>query len=266
MSENRNRAFMYGESVFTTMRMSLGKIHDWDFHVQRLLQGVEFIYGPFTDSAEGKAHFVEDLRQLTQGETGDKILRLTVYLEQERGLSLKSPLSWKDLKSALFSSVLETPQLMNKIFSLRSCRGPERPAWWPSFLKAGNYLETILLQKKFLGPEDDDLLFTGANGEVLETSVANIFFVNNNKLYTPPAAPQVLAGVMRKKVLESADEFFESCHETAAPLAQVLKADAVFGTNSVRGPFLIGRIDDHRFHYSQDFLDKFDLLRKRVLT
>jgi len=257
---------MYGESVFTTIRMSHGKIHDWSYHLERLKQGVEYVYGPFKDTLSGAPQFEAELQKLLQSETGDRILRLTVYLEQDRGLIMKKDLSWSELKVALHSSSLEPAWQENKIFSLRSCKAPERLDWWPSFLKAGNYLETILSQKKYLRPGDDDLLFLSSEGNVLESSVANIFFVRHNKLYTPPAAPRVLAGIMRRKVLESAGEFFESCHEIAAPLDQLLSAEAVFGTNSIRGPFLIGRIDDYHLHYSQDFLDKFDLLKKRVLT
>ena len=257
---------MYGESVFTTMRMSSGRIHDWKYHFDRLKKGVEYVYGPFSDGAGWESVFEMELSAALRAQTGDKILRLTVYLEQERGLSLKRPLALKDLKVALFSTERETSDQGQKNFNLRSCPAPLKPDWWPGFLKAGNYLEILLLQKTHLRIGDDDLLFVSPKGTVLESSVANIFFVSHNKLYTPPVSAHVLAGTMRRKVIESATEFFESCHETEAPLDRLLKAEAIFGTNSIRGPFLIGRIDESPFHYSQDFSGMFDRLRKRVLT
>ncbi len=47
--ESQNRAFMYGESVFTTMRMINGEMKDWSLHFDRMRRGDEFVYGPFTD-------------------------------------------------------------------------------------------------------------------------------------------------------------------------------------------------------------------------
>jgi branched-subunit amino acid aminotransferase/4-amino-4-deoxychorismate lyase len=94
--------------------------------------------------------------------------------------------------------------------------------------------------------------------------VANIFVVRHNKLYTAPTGPNVLDGVMRRKVIESYGDFFDGFEESETDIEQLFKADMVFGTNSVRGPFLIDRIDDHDYSYDQETLNKFELLRKRV--
>jgi branched-subunit amino acid aminotransferase/4-amino-4-deoxychorismate lyase len=112
--------------------------------------------------------------------------------------------------------------------------------------------------------EDDDILFLSPDDTVLESSVANIFVVRHNRLFTAPLGPNVLDGVMRKKVIEVSREFFDDCIESASTIDQLYKADAVFGTNSIRGPFLVGRVDDHEIIYSNDFLNKFDEFRKRV--
>ena len=69
---------------------------------------------------------------------------------------------------------------------------------------------------------------------------------------------------MRNKVIERGVDLFDEIHETSIPLDQLLAAEVVFGCNSVRGPFLIERVDQQQFFQSQDFLDKFGVLKKRV--
>lgn len=258
MSESINRAFMYGESVFTTMRVASGYLQEWNYHFERLKKGVSFVFGPFSEGIDWEMVLERRLQKELFSGTGDGVLRLTVFLMGERGLKQRSPVSVQEL---MIDVKLSAPSTTHKSFSLRTCQAAPKPAWWPEYLKAGNYLETILAQKLFLQEGDDDLLFLTPHDKVLETSIANIFFVKDKKFFTPPAGPQVLAGVMRRKVLESID-----CEIVEASIDQLLAAEAVFATNSVRGPFLIDRIDGTEYTHDQEFLNEFELLRKRVLT
>ncbi|WPU64620.1 aminotransferase class IV [Peredibacter starrii] len=265
MSETHNRAFMYGESVFTTVRMFDGVLQDWEYHFDRLRKGTEFLYGPFTDADEWVGIFKNMLETRMLMENGDRVLRITVYREQQgRGLIRSGLISVTDLKLHLSSTHFDKVRT-DGVFKLRTCPAIMRPRWWPSFLKAGNYLETILAQKIYLKDIDDDLLFLAPDDTILESSVANIFVVRRGKLYTPPAGPNVLEGVMRRKVLDVSKEFFEETEEVASNIDQVLKADLIFGTNSVRGLFLVDHIDGNELKYTQEMLAKFEMLKVRVL-
>lgn len=255
---------MYGESVFTTMKMLSGSIQDWDYHFDRLRQGVEFVYGPFTEGTNWPALLRDRFEEAIVQNSGDKVLRLTVYRDGVRGMLKQSLISVTDLRFSLTSSSFDPGLINPRGLKLRSTPAQVRPSWWPSYLKAGNYFETILAQKIYLKEDDDDVLFISASGEVLESSVANIFVVKNNHLYTPPVGPNVLQGVMRRKVLAEAGKIFAEVKETPTTLMQLLKSDAVFGSNSVRGLFLVQKVDDKEFNYDQNFLEKFENLRSKV--
>jgi branched-chain amino acid aminotransferase len=264
MSESINRAFFYGESVFTTMRLINGHISDWEYHFDRLKRGAEFLYGPFNDGEDWAMVLRGRLEDRAFLEGGDKVIRLTIYREQARGLLRTGITSVNDLKIHVNSSPYDPNRSEGKMLKLRTCSHSKRPHWWPSYLKAGSYLETILAQKMFMKPGDDDVLFLSPQDTVWESSVANIFVVRHNKLYTAPTGPNVLDGIMRRKVIESYGYFFDAFEESETSFEQLFKADAIFGTNSIRGPFLIDRIDDHDFIYDQEMLNKFELMRKRV--
>ncbi len=263
MSESANRAFMYGESVFTTMKMIDGQVQNWDYHFDRMRKGIEFVYGPFLDEENWKAILKDRLEARYQMESGDKIIRLTVYQDQERGLQRHGLISVMDLKVHLMASSPEV-KVHSGSYKLRTCAALTRPEWWPGFLKAGSYLETILLQRRVLKPGDDDLLFLSRNDTVLESSVANIFILRHNTLYTAPTGPNVLEGVMRRKVMDVARECFEDCVESETSMEQLYKADGIFGSNSIRGLFLVDQVDDHEIKYTQEVLNKFEVLRSRV--
>lgn len=264
MTDNNNRAFMYGESVFTTMRLLDGSLEDWELHFDRLQKGVEFIYGPFNDGDDWMHKLKNRLESKLLELSGDKIVRLSVYREQSRGLIRTGLISVTDLKIHLTQGPLDQSRYVNKTIKLRTCPAPIRPHWWPSFLKAGNYLETILSQKMFMRPGDDDILFLSKDDTIFESSVANIFVVKNDKLYTAPLGPNVLDGVMRKKIINSYNQIFRDLDETETTMEQLFKADGVFGCNSVRGLFIVDRIDDHDIHYGEDFKIKFERLKNKV--
>ena len=257
---------MYGESVFTTMRMKNDQLLDWEDHFARLKKGVHFVFGPFTDGDDWPLVLKNRLEERLHEEKGDRVVRLSLFLGQERGLIKSGTISIHQLKIAIQSSLIDNTKLENRTFKLRTCSVPLRPHWWPGYLKAGNYLETILSQKLFMQPGDDDILFLSPQDTVLESSVANIFIMRHNRLFTPPSGPNVLEGVMRKKVIDVAEEFFDSIEEAPSTLEQLLKADAIFGTNSLRGPFLIDRVDEHELNYSDEFKTIFENLRKRVMA
>ncbi len=266
MNESVNRAFMYGESVFTTMRMVDGKVCDWELHFERLKKGAEYIYGPFKEGEGWQALLRDRLENRLEMEQGDKIIRLTLYREQEkeRGLLTTRLYSLMDIKVHVDTHPFEPERWEGRNLHLRSVMATPRPSWWPSYLKAGSYLEIILAQKKFLQPGDDDLLFLSHDDTVFESPVANIFVCRHDRLYTAPAGPNVLEGVMRRRVLEKAPAIFSEVAEKETSMKELLKADGVFGTNSVRGLFLVSQIDDHEISTSTEFMEKFVQLKRAL--
>lgn len=248
------------------MRMVNGVIQDWNMHFDRLRKGVEFLYGPFTDGEGWITIFKNRLETKLADFEGNKVIRLTVYREQVQGFLRSSLISVTELRIHGTCTILEPSRYEGKTLKLRTCPRSPRPHWWPSYLKVGSYLETILCQKIYMKTDDDDVLFLNQQDEILESSVANIFVVRHNKLYTPPTGPNVLEGITRRKVLAMANDYFESYDESSTTMEQLLKADAVFGSNAIRGLFLVDRIDDYEINYSEEFLDKFNKMRDRVLT
>jgi para-aminobenzoate synthetase/4-amino-4-deoxychorismate lyase len=81
------------------------------------------------------------------------------------------------------------------------------------------------------------------DGSVLEASRANVFAVRDGILLTPPLDGRILPGVTRTRVMELAGELGTEAREAGLSLSDVIGADEVFLTGSVRGIEPVGAID-----------------------
>lgn len=258
--ENSSRAFLYGESVFTTMRMISGEVKDWDLHFDRLKRGADFVFGPI--EAWKWTPFRLMIEDKLKSKSGTKALRITVFAKGDLGLR---PLEARieDLEVEIQERPL--PETNGEPKKLRTLHRPGKPNFWPSFLKSGNYLETILSQKYVLNPGEDDLLFCDETGLIQESSMANIFIVRGDHLLTPRLGPNVMEGTMRGKILDKAPLFFKKISEENILWNENFKADGVFLSNALRGMFLVDRIDRFEISYSNDFLKAFHELNALVM-
>ena len=78
----------------------------------------------------------------------------------------------------------------------------------------------------------DDSLMLDSNGYVAESTGANIFFVKNNKLYTP-IADCFLNGITRQTVIKLAKKNNIKIIEKRILPRELLKADEIFLTGTV---------------------------------
>jgi para-aminobenzoate synthetase/4-amino-4-deoxychorismate lyase len=83
---------------------------------------------------------------------------------------------------------------------------------------------------------DDALpLIVDENETALEASRANVFVVRDGMLLTPPADGRILPGITRMQVLDLATERAIEAHESTLSRDDLLTAEEVFLTGSVRG-------------------------------
>ena len=75
---------------------------------------------------------------------------------------------------------------------------------------------------------------------MLEAARANVFAVHDGALFTPPLDGRILPGVTRARVIELAESAAIPVHERPLHRNDLLRADEVLLTGSVRG---IQRVD-----------------------
>jgi para-aminobenzoate synthetase/4-amino-4-deoxychorismate lyase len=92
-------------------------------------------------------------------------------------------------------------------------------------------------------PADTLPLIVDDDGTVLEASRANVFAVAGGTLLTPPADGRILPGITRARTMVLAAAAGTTTREAQLTRDDLLAADEVFLTGSVRGVELVAALD-----------------------
>lgn len=111
-------------------------------------------------------------------------------------------------------------------------------------VKSGNYLNNVLalLEARKAGAYEG--VMCNAEGHVAEGTTSNLFFVKDGALRTAPLSVGLLSGITRRAVLELAGELGVPVHEERFQAEELLAADECFITSSLKQVMPITRIDD----------------------
>lgn len=215
-----DRGFRYGDGVFEAIAVHHGVPYRLDWHMKRLARGLKAVR--IRCSVRGLEK--ECLALIAKNKVKEGLLRIQVT----RGVGGRGYLPEPKIKPTYIVETLPPPEI------------PEKPVplWLSSYLRASSALS---LHKSCQGLHSTlarleaadhgcfDALMLNADGEICETSSANIFWIRGRTLYTPPLASGALDGAMRAVVMALSPY---PVREIRAGMKTLAAADAVFLTNT----------------------------------
>ena len=95
----------------------------------------------------------------------------------------------------------------------------------------------------------DDALLLNEKGCISEVTTANIFWVKDNRVYTPPLTSGCLEGVTRLKAIEELHKMELKVSEKNKTIDDLLKADEVFITSSLKLALGVSLVIDEKKKY-----------------
>lgn len=237
-----DRGFLYGDSVYETLRTAGGRPVEMTRHLDRLRRsaagiGLEI---PFADDVL-RAAVAE-----THAATGNPDSYVRVIVTRGTGpLMLDPRVSTVPLLVVLVQELkLPAPELYEAGLSVRivdihkiSARSLD-----PT-LKTGNYLNSIQALRQAAASAAEDAILCSPAGDVAEGATSNVFMVRAGELVTPALATGLLEGITRALVLALAGELGIRCSEAKIWPDELRAADEVFLTSSVRGAMPVTRLD-----------------------
>ena len=231
----QNRAFLYGDGVFETVKIINNKILFLEDHYFRLMSSMRVVRMeiPMNFTME---YLEEQILSVVNANSlsASSRARITVY-RNDGGyyLPLNNTVSFlihavalenvrysiekKHYEVDLYKDFYITKQLLSSIKSTN---------------KIINITGSIFADENGL----DNCLLLNDSKNVVEALQGNIFMLLGNKLITPPVSEGCLNGVMRKQILNLAKkiENIEVVEELISPF-DLQKADELFITNVIKG-------------------------------
>jgi len=208
--------------VFETLLVLDGQPIEVDAHLKRLAASVSALFGAELPT-EASRSIAEGARQVRRGR-----LRLTVVPKAGR---IETAVSTAEIDAA------EVFPPADRGVALRSfvVKGGLGAHKWADRRLLDRFATTA---GKGAVP-----LLLDADSEVLEASRANVFAVRDGTLMTPPADGRIVPGIARRRALELARATGRDVREERLFVDDLLAADEVFLTNSVRGVEPVRSID-----------------------
>jgi len=237
-----DRGFLYGDSVFETLRTYNGSPFALDEHLERLEQSASrvFIELPLPLD-ELKAEVVRAV-----GESAFAECYVRVMITRGVGALGLDPGLAVDPTRVLIVAPLKPPPLEAyrdgiRVISFQTSRVND--ATEAAGAKIGNYLVAVLANRKASEQGAKEALIVSPEGEVLEGATSNVFWFQKGELFTVPLQAGILAGITRKYILEAARLGGTALREKVPSLAELSEADGVFVSSSIREMLPVVAID-----------------------
>ena len=243
-----NRGFRFGDALFETIRYHKGTPLFFDDHYSRLLQGVSTLKMNI-GSLPSKEQLKREIETLVTKSRifTDARIRLTVF-RNDGGLytpatnNVSYSIEASSLKGKLFS--LEKKGLLIDVFK------QHKKAISPLYnFKSANSILYVLAGIFKKEKQLDDCLIVNENSEIIEGLSSNMFWIKENKVYTPLLSTGCVDGIMRKQVINVINQSGIDLQETAgSSIEELLDADEIFLTNAIQGVRWVMGIRNQRFY------------------
>jgi len=262
-SDLLNRGFLYGDSVFESIRIVNNKIIFWEDHYMRLMSSMRIIRIEIPQSYTPdffKLQITNTISKVNSSFTGR--VRLTIFRE---GGGYYTP----ELSSPSFivnCSVIDSKEffLKDSDFKVDLFKDYYIQNDLLSNLKTNNKLINVLAGIYANENNLDNCILLNNKKNVTEFLNGNLFIVRGNKIITPNLDSGCLKGVMRKKIIEYVKLLPEfSIEETVISPFDLLSANEIWLTNSISG--IINVTNYRNKSFSNDIAKIFiDFLNKKV--
>ncbi len=232
-----DRGFLFGEGVFTTMRLKEGLVENISRHLSRLEEHCRAlrIIPPLVEKEA-----IRELAARNQAEAGTWRLKAIVTRGAGENFGLRAK------AQGAFALTLEHSRPVPK--------SPYRLGVYPfpvsrptAHLKSLGYLDRQAIKQFAEERGCQEALTFGADGSILEGAFSNIFWIVGNTLFTPSFSLPLLKGTYLSSVIEGALKMGFQIAETKSRLEEMEPCAKIFVCNSMIGLKSVASIDSSEF-------------------
>ncbi|MFN0280050.1 MAG: aminotransferase class IV [Pyrinomonadaceae bacterium] len=236
MSLNITNSFLYGSGVFTTIAIYDGTPFLWNKHWRRLSHNASCVNVSIDEFSE---NFTK--KCLSEALSENKIIngrvRITFFDETEGKIW-----SRENIKKTSLSIITGDLRQISDNFRLAVSPYQVNSLSPLAGIKSCNYLDKILALDDAKARGFDEAIQINERGEVASATMANVFWLKDDLLYTPSLRTGCLPGTTREFVMENLE-----CREVETTMDELHSADAIFLTSAGLGVVQVAEFESRRF-------------------
>ncbi|WP_088067069.1 aminodeoxychorismate lyase [Gottfriedia luciferensis] len=245
-----DHGFLYGLGVFETFRIYNGHPFLLFDHLKRLRKSLKELKIEWNLLDEEIQTILREL--IERNEIKDAYIRLNISAgEGEIGLytgEYTNPNTIIFIKPMHESNIVEKEGVILNT-PRNSPEGKQR-------LKSHHYLNNIIGKREIGSSPSVEGIFLTKEGFLSEGIVSNLFFIKQDKLYTPHVDTGILNGITRQFVIQWAKSKNISVEEGFYKEEDLLNADEIFISNSIQEIIPVTTIGEHFFKVNRNSLMK----------
>lgn len=237
--EAANRGLRYGDGLFETLRVVNGRVVLGDLHFARLFHGLsvlKFQYDPhFTP-----AMLESDILRLCDKMGISAAARIRLNIVRGAG-GLYDPENHQP-NVIIEAWPLAVPRQLNENGLVIDIYEAARKHYdLLANVKSNNYLPYALAALHAKENRLNDCLILNTEGRICDATIANVFWVKDGQVFTPPLTEGGIAGVMRQYLLRETAMGSQPIREALLPPDLLDTADEIFLTNAIQGIKWVGQ-------------------------
>lgn len=237
-----NRSYRYGDGLFETMKVINGRIQLINLHMDRLFKSLSLlkfdIPGLFTAEIIQKK-----ILELCRHNECEEMARVRLSVSRGNGGLYDEDRKLQYLVECwpLNQSVTQLNEngLVIDIYP-DAAKSTDRF----SNLKSANFLVYSMAACYARENKLNDCLVLNTLQQIADSTIANLFLVKGETIFTPALSEGCVNGVMRKYLLESLAASNYQVEETIVSAEDLLAADEVFLSNAINGIRWVQRFRD----------------------
>lgn len=250
-----SRALRFGDGIFETIKFKNNRLILADDHFSRLWKGMQLLQFDIPKLFTPEKLTEEILKVTAKNKHSPARIRLGIFRGNGGLYDAKnnSPdfiiQSWNLAED---NSILNSNGLQLCIY-----RDAQKNCDVFSNLKHNNYLPYFMGALFAKKNQCNDALILNNHQRICDSTIANVFMVKNEIIYTPGLKEGCVAGVMRKFLLQQLPALGYPVNEIAITEEILSEADEIFVTNSIYNIRWVAGIENKTYtsNYTQKIVD-----------
>jgi len=238
-----DRGFLYGDSVFETLRTYGGEPFGLAEHMDRLARSAALV---FIELPVPRATLEAEVRAAVRsGQNPESYVRVMVTRGQG-ALGLDPGLAERPTRVIIVQPLITPPErsYTEGVAAITYRTQRQVDATSAVGAKVGNYLVSVLAMREASRVGAVEALIVDSRGAVLEGGTSNIFLVKDGHLITPDISAGILAGITRAHLLRVAEALGVSVELRTPSVNDAYDADELFISSSIRELMPVVKLDD----------------------